>query len=401
MTVPPSVATTGDSLAGDTGRGPNNRLMNRRLLTVFVSSFGSMMSFYLLLSVVPKYATSRGASGIGAGLATGALMLSTVIAEVATPRFVARFGYRVAFAAGLLLLGAPALALGSATSVSAILAICLLRGVGVAIVVVVGGALVASLVPAERRGEGLGLYGIVVGVPAVLGLPIGVWLADHAGYSVVFVLGALVALAGLLVAPVLPGRIIRSEQSIGLVAALRIAGMLRPSILFAATTIAAGAIVTFLPLAVSHASGTLAAFGLLVQAGAATLTRWWAGRHGDRHGSARLLEPAVFVSALGMIALVYVSNSIVVIAGMALFGAGFGVAQNASLAMMFERTPPSGYDTVSALWNLAYDAGLGLGAAGFGVIAARIGYPLTFVLVGVVMLVIIARRFGARESRRS
>jgi MFS family permease len=80
---------------------------------VFVSSFGFSTSFYLMLSVVPLYATSVGAGGAGAGLATGALMLSTVAAELVTPLLVSRFGYRAVFAAGFVLLGAPAFALGA------------------------------------------------------------------------------------------------------------------------------------------------------------------------------------------------------------------------------------------------------------------------------------------------
>jgi hypothetical protein len=46
---------------------------------------------------------------------------------------------------------------------------------------------------------------------------------------------------------------------------------------------------------------------------------------------------------------------VAVVAGSLIFGAGFGFAQNATQAMMFERVPASGYPTVSALWNLAYD----------------------------------------------
>ena len=86
--------------------------MNRALALLFVCSFGAATSFYLLLSVVPLYATSAGAGGIGAGLATGTLMFSTVAGELATPSLVARFGYRLVLAAGLLL-GAPALTLGA------------------------------------------------------------------------------------------------------------------------------------------------------------------------------------------------------------------------------------------------------------------------------------------------
>ena len=163
--------------AGAEARAGRPRIMSPALVLVFIAGFAALTSFYLLLSVVPLYATSVGAGGLGAGAATGTLMLATVAAELATPRLVARFGYRPVLAAALLLLGAPALALPAARSLPAILAICAVRGLGFAVVVVVGGALVASLVPHERRGEGLGLYGVVVGVPGVVGLPLGVWLA--------------------------------------------------------------------------------------------------------------------------------------------------------------------------------------------------------------------------------
>jgi predicted MFS family arabinose efflux permease len=370
--------------------------MNRALLLVFVSGFGTATSFYLLLSVVPLYATSVGAGGVGAGLATGALMLSTVAGELATPSLVARYGYRLALAAGLLLLGAPALALTASGSLTAILAVCVVRGLGFAILVVVAGALVASLLPQERRGEGLGLFGLVVGVPSVVALPLGVWLAGHVGYPPVFVAGAAAALAGLVVVPGLPGREPGPEQRVGVLAGLRTPAMVRPSLVFSATTMAAGVVVTFLPLAVTQGSGSLAASALLAQAATATATRWWAGRHGDRHGSAGLLLPGVLVAAAGMLALVLTASATAVVVGMVVFGAGFGVTQNASLTLMLERMPASAYATVSALWNLAYDAGLGLGAAGFGLLSARTGYPAAFALTGALMLVALA---PARHDR--
>src|SRR5439155_16422884 len=130
----------------------------------------------------------------------------------------------------------------------------------------------------------------------------------------------------------------------------------------------------------------LAAPALLAQAAAATVARWWAGRHGDRHGSAALLVPATLAAAAGLLTLALTSSPALVVAGMVVFGAGFGVAQNASLALMLDRAPPSGHGTASALWNGAYDAGLGLGAAGFGLVAARTGYPAAFTLGAAVVL---------------
>jgi len=51
----------------------------------------------------------------------------------------------------------------------------------------------------------------------------------------------------------------------------------------------------------------------------------------------------------------------------------------------YDRVPESAYGASSALWNLAYDGGMGLGAAGFGVLALHTGYPVAFVLVAAIL----------------
>jgi MFS family permease len=384
------------------GCAPRPRLVTYPLLLRFVTTLGSSVSFYLLLSVVPLYAGAAGAGRGAAGLATSALMFATVAGELITPRLAARYGYRLTLAAGLILLGAPALALTVSAGIGMIVAVCVVRGLGFAVTVVAGGSLTASLIPAERRGEGLALAGVVSGVPALAALPLGVWLAGRIGYPAVFAAGAAVSLAALVAVPGLPGRERHRQQArresagqpppqpLGVLAGLRTAALLRPAIVFAATTTAAGIIVTFLPLAVRGASAGVVALALFAQPAAATAARWLAGRHGDRHGPARLLVPGLVTASLGVAVLALTGVPALVVAGSLVFGAGFGAAQNASLSLMFARVPESGYDAVSALWNLAYDGGMGVGAAGFGLLAGGTGYPVAFLVTAVAMLAALA-----------
>jgi predicted MFS family arabinose efflux permease len=222
-----------------------------------------------------------------------------------------------------------------------------------------------------------------------------VWLAKTFGYSPVFVAGGLAALAGLVAIPGLPGRASLPGRTVGVLGALRNTSLLGPLVVFFVVAMAAGIVVTFVPLVVPGASGNLAAAALLVQAAAATLFRWWAGRLGDRRGPASLLVPAVVASAVGVLALAFAADPAVVLAGMAILGAGWGVSQNATLALMLDRVAPSGYGAASALWYVAYDAGLGLGAAGFGVVATSTGYPAAFALTAALLLVAI---FPARRD---
>jgi MFS family permease len=367
------------------------RLVTGRFAAALLASFGALTSFYLLLSVTPMYAVSAGAGSAGAGLVTGSLMLTTVLAEFASSRLMGRYGYRVVFAAGALLLGGPVPALLAPHSMVTIVAVSILRGFGFGLSTVVIGALVASSVPPERRGEGIGLAGVVACVPAIVALPSGVWLAQNTGYAVVIAITAVSALAPLAAVRWL-GRSAGPEAGTeagtaqaGLLASLRSAGQLRPAVIFAATTVSAGVVASFLPLAAGVSAG-VAALGLFAQAVTATASRWWAGRRGDRHGHARLLIPGLLIATAGMTSLIWVPAPAVVIAGMCLFGIGFGITQNATFALMIDRAPASGYGTASALWNLAYDAGYGAGPLAFGVFVAHAGYPAAFALTGLLIL---------------
>ena len=368
-------------------------LVTRALMLRFVSMLGASVSFFLLLSVVPRYATAS-----GAGLATGSLMLSTVLGELAAPRLVARYGYRVALTAGLVLLGAPALVLTASDGMAWIVAVCLVRGLGFALTLVAGGALTATLIPAERRGEGLALVGVVSGVPSLIALPLGVWLAGNVGYGPVAVAAGVAALAAVVSVPGLPDREPDAGKPVGVVSGLRTGGLVRPAVVFATTALAAGIVVTFLPLAVPSAWASVVAVALFVQPAASTAARWMAGRYGDRHGAARLVLPALLLSAAGMLITALTGSPVAVVAGVAVFGIGFGVAQNATLSLMYARVPASGYSTVTALWNLAYDGGMGVGAVGFGALAAWTGYPGAFAVTAVLMLAALAPAIRDRRT---
>ena len=248
-------------------------LITSALLLRFVSVIGASLSFYLPLSVMPMFAKSSGAD-TGAALLTGALLVTTVAVELATPRLLARAGYRLSLGAGLFLLGAPALVLLVSSDPAVVIGVSVVRGAGFAVTTVAGGALTASLIPPERRGEGLGLAGIVSGVPALVALPAGVWVAAHWGFPPVFAATAASALLVLVVVPGMPGHRAQAASAQGVKSMLGDPALLRPAVVFSASTMAAGVLVTFLPLAIAGRSAAVATIALFVQPAASTLARW-------------------------------------------------------------------------------------------------------------------------------
>ncbi len=376
------------------------RLLSVPLAVTFLAEFTSLTSFFLLLSVMPMLAAAAGSGSTGAGLLTGSLLLGTVAAEAAAAPAIRRFGYRMVLAAGAVLLGAPALALLTREPHAVMVGVSLVRGVGFGSCGVVTGALTAKLLPPGRRGEGLGLLGVVSGVPAVVALPAGVWLAGHHLAAAAAAVAATVGLLPLAAIRWLPGG--REARDTARARRMRGAGgamagaALRLPLIFAAATIAAGVLDSFLPIAKGIPSN-LSSAALLVQAVTATLSRWQAGRRGDRYGHARLLIPALAVAALGMAAMLVLGSPVVIFAAMVLFGAGFGVIENTTFALLIEQLPEA---KASALWNLAYDGGYGAGPAVFGLICVRTGYPAAFALTGALILAVLplAVRIGIEEK---
>jgi MFS family permease len=376
------------------------RLLSVPLAATFVAEFTSLTSFFLLLSVMPMLAAAAGASSSGAGLITGSLLLGTVAAEAAAAAAIRWLGYRIVLAGGAVLLGGPALAMLVPEPRPAMVIVSLVRGFGFGLCGVATGALTAKLLPAGRRGEGLGLLGIISGIPAIVALPTGIWLAGHHLAAAAAAMAATAGLLPLAVIRWLPGgpearraaRMPAAREAHRTARDIRMPGArssgrrpstsLRLPLIFAAATIAAGVLDSFLPLARGIPSN-LCSVALLVQAITATLSRWQAGKRGDRYGHARLLVPALAVAALGMAAMIALGSPAAIFAGMVLFGAGFGVIENATFALLIEQLPEA---KASAWWNLAYDAGYGAGPAVFGLICVRTGYPAAFALTGALIL---------------
>jgi predicted MFS family arabinose efflux permease len=228
--------------------------------------------------------------------------------------------------------------------------------------------------------------GVVSNVPSVIGLPLGVWLVQQAGYSTVAVVGGLVALVAVASVPALPNRDAGHEAQAGLGVGWRRPGVRRPAIVFAGTALGTGIVVTFLPLAVPSSLAGLVAVALFVQPAASTVARWVAGRYGDRHDPAHLVLLSLLTCAIGLAGIALTGSPVAIIVGVAVFGVGFGVAQNATLTLMYSRMPRSGYGAVSTLWNVGYDGGMGVGALGFGLVAVHTGYPLAFLGSAVLLL---------------
>jgi len=373
--------------------------VSRAILLVYVASFGALTSFYLMLGITPLYAISSGSAEFGAAITTTVFMLATVGAELTTTTVMRRIGQQATLALGIVLLGLPVFALLLSSALPVILLVSGVRGIGFAFVIIAGAAMVAALTDESRHGRGIALYGVIVGVPSIIALPFGVWLVDQVGFIPLFLFSGAVALLGIAVLLVridLP----RPDEVHGLLRTLRQPAVLRLCIIFFCSTLAAGVLITWTPIAGGLAHGSFAAAAALFAFGlSSTAARWVAGRLGDRRDPNVLLVPGLAIAAAGLLVIGLVPDLMVL--GALVFGLGLGVLQNATLQLMFKTAGPNGYGSASAIWNVAYDLGLALGAFGFGALSFSYSLPLLVtaaVVLAAIALSAIWRRSGSSDS---
>ncbi len=380
-----------------------------------------------LLSVVPLWADRGGAASAGAGATTGAVMATTVAIQLVMPQLMSRFGARFMLAGGAVLLGLPTLGYLVSADLVWLLVVSAVRGFGFGIVAVAGAALVAELAPDGRRGQALGLYGVAVGLPMVLAQPLGVWVADTIGFAPVFVTTAALCLLGApLVVAMSPGgarsrgalirqRLTRPQNRLAFLSAravgprgasdrLTLDGirlLLAPWLVMLSGACALGGVISFLPLALPSAGA--ASLSLFVLFLVALLARWGAGVWADRAGAGRLLTAGLVLAALGMAGLavaVHVETAAlpVALAASALYGSGWGAIQSEALVIMFRQAGAGRIGTASAVWNMAFDAGTGIGAVVVGLLAGLLGMPGAFAVMAAAMALVLPVAW--REPRR-
>jgi MFS family permease len=380
-------------------------------------TFTGFSGYAALIAVAPLWAVRGGADEVGAGLVNAVLLLSTVAAQPFVPRVLARFGQPAVIGGGLVLLGLPALGYGLSDALLPVLAMSAVRGIGFAVLTVIGSATVALLVPPGRLGAAIGVYGLGIALPMLLLLPASVPIADGLGFWVVFALGAL-PLLGIPAVPALARAVTRNRQSAphpgpepasgaerapdavarsglasptpGRLDLLRRVG---PSmVILLSVTLSGGALMTFLPQLVPS-SGLAALCLFLISLGAA-FSRWLAGSLADRAGPKPFLIPLLLLTGLGMAGVAWWVHrhppAWALLLAVTVVGLGYGALQNLTLVVAFQAVSRDRVNQASAAWNMGFDAGTGLGALATGYLATAFSFPAAFLVLAAVCVAAVA-----------
>ncbi|MFD0713288.1 MFS transporter [Paenibacillus sp. GCM10027626] len=353
-------------------------------LTLFFLCFG----FYILLPALPLYIKQLGVAESRLGLIIGGFTLSAVAARPFIGGLLDRHGRRIFIVAGLIVLTVATFLYSWASGILLLILLRILHGLGWAMSTTSIGTSITDVIPAQRRGEGMGWYGLSMTVSMAIGPIVGVWMVQNASFDRLFLLAACLSAVAIGIALLTKIPSIAVNKQTKMVFFEKTLLPLSAAAFFLALTY--GGITTFVPLfaeSIQVNSGTF----FLVYAIALTLTRPVAGKLTDRYGEAAIIIPSLVITIAALVILSLSHGLSGVLCAAVLYGIGFGSAQPTLQTAAINLVPSTKKGVANASYFTAMDLGIGLGSIILGLVSQYLGYLYLFAvcaLSGFVSLVI-------------
>ncbi len=345
--------------------------------------FAGLNCFILL----PLYIQGLGGTEIEIGVVMGLYSAAGILCQPLIGAWVDAFGRRPFMRFGTAAVVATALIATVSTSVTVFALLRLAQGIGFSAFFVSNYTMVIDLVPVERRGWALGIYG-VSGLSSTALAPLaGEWMVRHFGFRALFLLAA--ALAGVAVALVwrIPERRGRIDVLVARFPTMR--GSLdevfrRQMAIALFFGLGTGAIFTFMPTFAESLGVTTLALFYTAYAGAAMLVRATAGGLIDTRGRRAVVVPSMLIQAfataiLAALGLLLARGTQVPVLpflflGGLLAGGAHGFLYPGLAALVTDAAAPARRGAVVGVFSAVVLSGNATGAFVFGYVAHWLGY---------------------------
>jgi MFS family permease len=364
------------------------RLLTPRFVTMWSYSFTVFISLFQLLPAAPYRVIDLGGSTAEAGLFLGLLTYASAFSAPLTGSIADRFGQRRVLIIVSLILAAISLSYAFMTSYKIMLAVVVVHGMFWSALLSASSAYMAGTIPASRRAEGLGYWGLA-SVSAIATAPaIGFWVYHH-GWMVMCL--EIVALN--LIMTVIALRLPHEHDGSSSVAARDVTPrglgkLIEWRVIVLAVTLGLvafgyGGLTSFSALFADYLGIAPRSAFLSAMAAAMLIGRVTIGRSLDRIGHRRVLLPVLVMPAVGLLLLGFTYGPALFLTAAIVFGAGFGLMYPAFAAYVIEHVPAARRGAAFGAIIAAFDTGLGTGSTVMGSLIEAFGYRPAYLGAGV------------------
>ena len=370
------------------------KLWTAEFIGLSATNFFHFMAQYVLIAGLPICIMNEMKGGeLEAGLAMTFFQIGTVACRPFAGRLIDRLHK------GRLLFGATLaffilmLAFCFAHTEEELYALRLLHGIEFAVGTTAAATLAALVLPASKRGTGIGYFALSTNLAMVVGPLVGLLLVHFFGTIAMFVFLTISALFTLWIANrrklpqkiVLPAKKEAGKSRFALVERQALPASLLGGLVF----FAYGGLLTFIPLYArslgleESVSAFFAVFALVILA-----TRPFIGRIFDKKGADCTVYPGFLLFFVGFLCFAAARTPVAFFFAAAVLGAGFGALSPAFQTLAVASVAPerAGLATATYFWSL--DISVGFAAATLGLFAANFGYATLYGILCPAVIVI-------------
>ncbi|CAN5294014.1 MFS transporter [soil metagenome] len=330
-------------------------------------------------SLFPFIRSLGGADYIG--LVISLFTITAMISRPLSGKLADRIGRKPVIMAGALVCFVCSLMYPLLTSVFGFFFLRLLHGFSTGFTPTGEAAYLSDIIPAERRGEAMGLMGTASSLGMASGPAIGPWLALHYSTTAMFLCSSAFAiLSALLVITIKETVKEKHPVSLKLFVVSRV-DLFEPRVIMACTVMglvafAYGSLFTIITDYAAYFEienpGLLFSYFTL-----ASLTiRLIAGRSSDKYGRVRILKISTAMITIAMIWIALADSKLMLIFGVFLYGLSHGATSPTLLAWAADLSDPEHRGRGLASFYIFMELGIGVGAFCSGFIYVR--NPLQF-----------------------
>lgn len=370
-----------------------SRLWTKDFVIVSSINFFITLIFYLLMVTLAIYAVNElDASTSEAGLISGIFIIGTLIGRLFIGRFIDSIGRKKTLFIGLIFFTLTTLLYFVDLGIGFLLVNRLIHGMAMGMASTATGTIVAQIIPATRKGEGIGYYSMSATLATAIGPFIGLYMSQHTSFQVIFSFCLALGVISLITAFFLYVPALKVTAKVTESKGFKLSNFIEPKALpisFITLVLAFcySSVLSFISFyAIEIDLVNTASFFFVVYAVAVLLSRPFSGPLMDRKGSNFIMYPAFMIFGVGLLLLSISTNSFTLLAAGFLIGLGFGNMQSSSQAIAVKLTPPHRMGMATSTFFIMLDAGLGFGPYILGFIIPVTGYSTLYVILGVLVI---------------
>ncbi|WP_033542355.1 MFS transporter [Planococcus sp. CAU13] len=370
------------------------KLWTKDFIVAASVNFFLVLVFYLLVVTIAVYAVEEyGASTSEAGLVTGIFIIGVLTGRLFIGRILDRIGRKRTMVIGLILFTLTALFYFVNIGLSFLLLTRFLHGMTLGMASTAAGTIVAQIIPATRKGEGIGYFSMSTTLATAIGPFIGLVMSQYSSYEMIFALCFLLGAFSLGVSLFIDVPPVELPPGMPQTKGFKISNYVEPkavpiAVITFAASLGYASVLSFINFyAMEIDLVETASFFFLVYAISILLSRPFTGRLMDLKGANFIMYPAFLIFAAGLFLLSRADSGADLLIAGALIGLGFGNIQSTTQAVAVKLTPPHRMGLATSTFFIFMDAALGFGPYLIGYIIAAAGYSnLYAIFSGAVLL---------------